>query len=481
MKIQFINALLGGDYSALDISITNLATYLNKKTKHRASILDLTFHTKQWKEHIANGIKAFKPDIIGISCNTMYMQYVKKIISEIKKKYHLPVILGGYHASIKPEETLNMDACDAVCIGDGEYALTEYLNRLETNKSLKGIPGIWVKTKGKIIRNKGGYFIQDIDKLPIPDWNLWKDLDKYFYYLGMLYFIGTRGCPYQCSYCDAHGIKQAVAGSYYRARDPIAYAREIAYQYRIYKNRGVRLAQLFDQVFSMNETWITKFCNEYKKQGIAGVFKFSTFSRIDHLNEKKFKILKEGGCAILRVGVEAGDSYIRNTVYKKNISNEQIKKIFTMGRKYGIKFTAFYILGGPGETRKTTNKTINLARQINADRSAFFIYKPFTDEGVKQITQFGGEIDLKRWAKADNITYGAVVRLKDLSPKQTEILQAKAYFLTFGKRLLRMIREQKLKYFIQFIAYVSKGIQDGLDIRYVLPYFHIYGYDNVKK
>jgi len=481
MKIQFINALLGGDYSALDISITNLAAYLNEKTHHKATILDLTFHTRHWKKHLEIEIKAFKPDIIGISCNTMYMQYIKRIIHEIKTRYKLSVILGGYHVSIKPEETLNLRDCDAICIGDGEFALTEYLNRLEKGKSPKGIKGIWAKYEGTTLKNEGGYFIHDIDQLPIPNWDLWKDLDRYFYYLGMLYFIGTRGCPYQCSYCDAHEIKQAVNGHYYRMRNPIQYAREIAYQYHKYKQRGVRLAQLFDQVFTMDEIWMEKFCNEYRKQGMTDTFKFSTFSRIDHLNEKKFKILRQGGCALLRVGIEAGDPFIRNTIYKKNISNEQIKNIFRLGRKYGIKFTAFYILGGPGETGKTTNRTIQLAQEVNAERSAFFIYKPFTYEGVQQIKQYGGEIDQERWAKADNITYGAVVKLKDLSPQQIEALQVKAYFLTFGRRLMKMIYQQRFLYFYQFFSYVFNGLKDGLDLRYILPYFHIYGYDNVKK
>lgn len=479
MRIHFINALLGGDYSALDISITNLATFINQRTRHKAAILDLTFHTKRWKKHINKEIKSFKPDVIGISCNTMYMQYIKRIIKDIKEKYKLPVILGGYHASIKPEETIKL--CDAVCIGDGEFALTEYLNRLEKGKSLKGIKGIWFKHNEKIIKNKRGYFIQEIDKLPIPNWDLWKDLDKYFYYLGMLYFIGTRGCPYNCSYCDAIGIKEAVEGRYYRKRDPRQYAKEIAYQYQKYRKRNIRLAQLFDQIFTMDEEWITKFCDEYRKQGIADRFKFSTFSRLDHLNEKKFRILKKGGCALLRVGIEAGDQNIRNSVYRKNITNEKIKEIFRLGKKHGIRFTAYYILGGPGETRKTINKSIKLAKEIDANRTAFFIYKPFTEEGVKQIKQYGGYIDEDRWKKADNITYGAVVHLKNLSPKQIEALQRKAYFLTFGKRLLRMLQEQRLKYFFQFFSYMTNGIHDGLDIKYLLPYFHIYGYDNVKK
>jgi hypothetical protein len=87
MHIQFINALLGGDFSAMDIAITHLATCVNKQTLHKASILDLTFHTHHWQRHLRYGIEKYRPDVIGISTNTMYMQFVKPVIREIKERY----------------------------------------------------------------------------------------------------------------------------------------------------------------------------------------------------------------------------------------------------------------------------------------------------------------------------------------------------------------------------------------------------------
>ncbi len=483
MKIQFINALLGGDFSALDISLTNLATYIDERTKHSASILDFTFHTKHWKKHLHRNIKKEKPDMIGMSGNTMYMQYIKKIANEIKEHYDIPIILGGYHPSIKPTETLNIKTINAICIGDGEFALAKYMDKYEYGISAEGITGIWAKEKGKIIKNKIGCFNKNIDDLPIPNWDYWKDLDKYFYYLGMLYIIGNRGCPYHCTYCDAHGISKAVAGSYYRIRDPIDYAREIAYQWEKYKNRGVRLAQLFDQVFTMDKKWLKKFCDEYRRLGIADEFKYSTFARIDHLDKEKMEMLGKSGCALLRVGVEAGDKYVRNKIYGRNIDNQQIKKIFKLGEENNIGFTAFNIIGGPGETRETINKTIKLAVELDSPkiRFAFFIFKPFTEASTRQISEYGGYVDEKRWQKADNITFDAVVHLKDLTPKQVERLQRKAYFLTFGRRLIRMIKNQNLKYFTRLGTYMVRGIKDGLDPHYLLPYYHIYAYDNINK
>ncbi len=481
MKMQFVNALLGGDFSAMDIALTCLATYLNKRTEHTGTISDLTFHTKHWKEHLRRGIIKDKPDIIGISTNTMYMQYVKRIAKEIKEEYDFPIIVGGYHASMKPQETLNIPEIDAVCIGDGEFALTEYLDRFETGKSMKGVKGLWAKENGKQIRNLGGCFIKDIDQFPIPNWDLWEDLDKYLYYLGMIYIIGTRGCPYKCTYCDAHGIAQAVEGRYFRFRDPVKYAQEIMYQWSKYEKRGMRLAQLFDQVFTIDRKWLEKFCEEYRSFGRADECRYSAFARIDNLDEHKIKMLGKSGCALLRVGIEAGDDFIRNKVLMKDISVQQIRKTVKLCKDNGIGLTTFYMVGCPAETRETINKTIRLAWELDGERSAFFVFKPFTDESENLITQYGGFIDEKRWKKADNITFDAVVKLKDLSPREVELLQYKAYFFTFGRRLLRMIKRQKLRYFSNFATYMFRGLRDGLDWHYLSPYYHIYAYDNVDK
>ena len=481
MRISIINSLLGGDFSALDIAITNLATYVNKRSRHNASIIDLTFHRRRWKRALRKGIEKYRPDVIGISSNTMYMKYVKTIMREIKSEYGLPVVLGGHHASIYPDEAIKLADCDAVCIGDGEESLVGFLDRREEKASMEGLRGFWVKENGRLIKNEPGQFRENLDDLPIPDWDLWEDLDRYFYYLGMLYMIGSRGCPYRCTYCDAHGIKDAVPGKYFRLRSPESYAQEIAYQWNKYRGRNLRLAQLFDPVFTMYDDWVERFCSEYRRLGLQKEFRYSVFSRLDHLNEQKIRTLAQSGCAILRVGVEAGDPYIRNTIYKKEISDEKIREIFSIAKASGIVFTAYYILGGPSETPGTVNKTIRMARELDAARSAFFIYKPFTKEGVQLLSEHGGWVDNKLWREADNITFDAVVYTKDLTPLQVEWYQKKAYFLTFGKRLLRMIGRQKHRYFFRLFLYLCKGLLDGLDRSYLVTYYHIYSYDNVDK
>lgn len=480
MKISFVNPTLGGDFSALDIGITYLATYINKRTHHSASIIDLTFQRRNWRNYLGREIKSNSPDIIGISTNTMYMQYVKEVIREIKVNFNLPIILGGHHASIYPEQTIQIPECDAVCIGDGEVPLTNYLDRMEKKEIPTAIPGIWIKKDGEIIPSSPGHFNENLDELPYPDWDLWKDLDKYFYFLGMLYLIGSRGCPYKCSYCDAHGIAEAVKGRYFRIRDPVDYVNEIAQHWSKYKNRNLRLLQLFDPVFTIDGSWLEKFCSTYRSLKLQNEIRYSVFSRIDNLDEEKIALLASSGCAILRVGVECGNEDMRKEIYKKNVPNQKIREFFKLAKKHKIAITAYYILGGPGETKQTLNETIALAQELRAERSAFFIYKPFTQEGMRQVYQLGGRIDQKRWRKVDNITFGAVVSNKELTSKEIETYQKLAYFVTFGRRLLKMVLAQGLRYFFRLFAYLYRGfVRNGLDLSYLLIYYHIYSYDNI--
>jgi radical SAM superfamily enzyme YgiQ (UPF0313 family) len=483
MKIAFINPALGGDFSAIDIAITVLASCCNARTDHRASIIDLTFHRRNWKAWLRKKLLEQEPGAIGISVNTLYLHWVKLCMGEAKKLLpHVPIILGGYHASISAGETIAIPEADIVIAGDAETRLPAVLDRLSGGLDLGDIAGIRVKrADGSIYATGAGTFTEDFSALPAPDYDLWEDLDKYFYFLGMLYVNGTRGCPYTCSFCDAHGITGHVAGRYYRPCDPVRYARQLSDYWNRYKHRGLRLFQMFDQVFTMNAAWLKAFTDEYIRLGLHRAIGFSAFSRIDHLDDGKLAMLAAAGCRLLRVGIESGNDYIRNEVLRKNLSSDRIRSIVRKAHALGIHFTAFYIIGAPGETGATINETIRFARDIDAGRSAFFIYKPFTEEGRRQIEEFGGSIDEKRWRRADNITFDAVVRLRGVSPRRIEWYQKKAYFFTFGKRLLRMLRAKGLRYFFELALYLVRGMYYGLSPGYLMVYYHIYGYDNVDR
>uniref|UniRef100_A0A6M3KIN2 Putative radical SAM superfamily protein n=1 Tax=viral metagenome TaxID=1070528 RepID=A0A6M3KIN2_9ZZZZ len=480
MNIAFINPTLGGDYSAMDIAITVLATQVNELSRHNATIVDLTFHRRNWRRYLWRELRRAKTNVIGFSLNNLYMQYTREIAQEIKKHTDIPIIVGGHYACCEPLALFNEPWVDAVATGDAEESLIGYLDMLQRPRESE-VDGIWYRCKGRSYYGSQGQFRHNLDDLPVPDWNLWKDLSKHFYFLGgMLYVIGSRGCPYQCSFCLAPEIARNVPGHYFRMRDPVAYAQEIGELWHRHRWQGMRFAQLFDPVFTIYPDWVERFCDEYQRLGLHKELPFSVFSRCDHIDEQRVEALAAANCAILRVGVESGDDHMRNDIYGKSLGSGEVRQAVELCHRYGIRLTAFYILGGPGETHQSIQRTIDLARELDAARSAFFVFKPFTRKALQQVLDEGGEVLDEKWAEADNITFGVAVKPSPkLGPKQVAWYQRWAYFTTFGKRWLSSMRRLKWRYFWRLGKYLLRGWANGLSTSYLMTYGHIYEGDYV--
>lgn len=480
MRISIISPNFSSDVSVVDIGMTYLATYLNERTEHKANIIDFTYHRGDWKKHLKKNIEEFKPEVIGISTVSMFMQYTKKIAKEIKEKYGLPIILGGYHPTLCPEDAIAPAEVDAICIGDGEYALTEYLDAVKSGASKKGIRGIWYKEDGKIYKNPLRELIQDVDSLPIPNYDLWEDLDKFIFYNGVIYFIGTRGCPFPCTYCSEFPMRDAVPGKHFRVRDPKAYAREMKVQYEKYKDRGMKVAHTFDPVFSINRDWVKDFTDEYIRIGMSEVLPFSCFTRADTIDEEKIEMLARANLKVARIGIEAGNERIRKEVYEKNIPTEQYRKVFKLLHDKGVAVTGYNILGGPGETIETMQETFNLVKELKVDRPIFFTYRPLPKtKGAAQVVELGGKIDSNTWDKIDSLHQLSNVYTKSLTPKQIVRFRRKCLMYFVTRRALKLIKEQKAMFFVNFLKYLARGVSDGIHPQYVVGYFFVSGGKNV--
>ncbi|MFQ5464500.1 MAG: B12-binding domain-containing radical SAM protein [Thermodesulfobacteriota bacterium] len=480
MKITIISPNFSSDVSVVDIGMTYLATYINERTEHEANILDFTYHRRDWKEHLRRNMEAFGPDMIGISTVSMFMQYTKTIAREIKDRYGLPVILGGYHPTLCPDDSIAGDDVDAICVGDGEFTLTEYMDAVEAGKSPEGIRGLWYKEDGKVRKNPLRELIQDIDALPIPNYDLWEDLDKFMFYNGVIYFIGTRGCPFPCTYCSEFPMRDAVPGKHFRVRDPRAYAREMKQQWEKYGDRGMKVAHTFDPVFSINTDWVRDFSDEYIKIGLSKVLPFSCFTRADTIDEERIKMLSAANLKIARIGIEAGNEHIRREIYEKDIPTEQYRKVFGLLHKHGVAVTGYNILGGPGETMDTMQETFDLVRELEVDRPIFFTYRPLPKtKGREKVTELGGKLDEENWDKIDSLHQRSNVYTGKLTPKQIVRFRRKCLFYFMSRRTLKLIKEQKLAFFANFVKYLLKGVRDGVHPQYVVGYFFVSGGKNV--
>ncbi|MFA5259884.1 MAG: cobalamin-dependent protein, partial [Candidatus Omnitrophota bacterium] len=154
-----------------------------------------------YKKELVRRLKAYQPDLIGISVVTDFYQWACRIAMMIKEEMNVPIIAGGIHPTSVPERVLKNDCFDMVCLGEGEFPLLELADSLQRGQPDYTIRNIWFKRDGHIIKNELRPLIEDLDTLPLPDTDLYYSASPHFKRTGLYVTMTSRGCPNACSYC----------------------------------------------------------------------------------------------------------------------------------------------------------------------------------------------------------------------------------------------------------------------------------------
>ena len=468
MRIMLINPIIDGDYNSLHLGLASLASYLNAKSEHNASILDFSFRRKTWKRYLRNRINSDKPDIIGIYVSTALLNCVMAIAKEIKLKYGLPIIVGGHHATLLPEKTLAMETIDMLAIGEAEETLNETLDRIEKGKSLNGVKGLWFKDKGKIIQNPLRTLNQRLGEYPPLDWSIWNDLEKQLYFFEFLPLIGNRGCKHHCTFCSVYPIRNKLNGKYYREKSPKLVVAEAKEYWSRYPKRGMKFIRFSEPIFTHNIRWVRAFHDEYIKQGMKGR-PFSVYSRADEFDEEKAFLLSEIGCKVLRVGIENADEMIRNQIYEKGISRKQILEVGRLCKKYDIQLLGYFVFGGPKETKQTMKKTYRLMKEIGVDLPTILLLRPFPKTRLmEKIEESNYWIKEDRWNQIYNLYEGAMVEGPCLCVNDIEFYQKKIYFFIMLRSIFKEIKYWKLSFFTGVFNFILNGLKEGMPFSVIM-------------
>jgi radical SAM superfamily enzyme YgiQ (UPF0313 family) len=480
MKICLINSNPAHEPSILDIGLAYLATYIQERTDHQAFIWDQTYHGKRWPAALVSRIEIEKPDLIGITCNTMHMAAIKDMVRFLKKRFRLPIILGGIHPTLMPEDSIAIPAVDAICIGEGEFVLAAYMDKLEQGVAPVDIAGLWIKNAGNINKTKPAIPVADLDSFPIPNYLLWDDIEKFCYLTSSFHFIGNRACKFNCSFCSNHALKKAVPGTLARYRTPEAFVEEIGHQYALFKDKGIRIAHIFDPVFTIDEPWLARFCDAYITSGLAERLPFSIYSRPDALDQKRIEMLAAANCSTIRMGIETGNEEFRKDIYHKAISNEAFRRTCKMAHESRLLVTGYNILGGPGETWNTMKDTYRFSKELKVDRPFFFFYRPFPKTRCFELVESAnGPITKENIETVTDFHGGPVSGTADLSPVAISAFYWYCVLTTSVTRTVKLIRKQGLSFFGNFFTYLKFGLKNGLRFKFIVGYFLYESDENV--
>jgi len=272
---------------------------------HEAFIMTYRSDPDQILQHINRD----KPDVVGFSLIFQYMApdfgSVIEALREAGVTAHFT--MGGHYASFEPDEILRrIKGLDSVVRFDGEMTLLKLLNCLASNKEWRGLPGIaFRKDDGEVTVAPLATVVEDLDLLPWPDR---KSIDYEGHPMPTASILGSRGCPWDCSFCSIRPFYEEQGGPLRRLRSPRAVVDEMV---DLHRNRGVPIFLFQDDDFLAGgrkaKEWAMEIADLIAKEGLAGKLAFKISCRSDEIHEDVVERLIAGGLTHVYMGVESGD------------------------------------------------------------------------------------------------------------------------------------------------------------------------------
>lgn len=343
-------------------------------------------------------------DIIGISCFSDDWPFALFLIRFIKEKFpDFPIIVGGIHAIVAPEQVIKHPEVDIVCIGEGEFALLELLNSIDKNKVDLSIKNLWIKDNGKIHKNTMRELLTFDNEFPFLDWSFYNNTNFCYPYEGRLYRRGSvscrRGCPYGCAFCINDYYKN-IYGKQSRAfhLKSIDYViEEILYLKETY---DLDMLRFWDETFlAMPDSYFVELSERYIKEvGLP----FTIETTANTVNRKRLKLLAEMGCKSISVGIETTNEDLRKGLLNKKISNDTYEKCFKLIKEFGLRVAGNLMFFLPHQTLEDMWRDVYTCQEWQIDHPSARIFYPYLGTQLRNYCQKNGMLNLELLTKIED-------------------------------------------------------------------------------
>jgi len=417
MKIALISTCLG------DLGIRSLSAFL-KQMGHETYLYFLYSTEDQYNKALLDNLKdhLLQCDLVGFSTRAISFGKTLQILDHVRD-LDIPIVLGGIQATLDPEMCL--EHADIVCVGEGEEALAELVERIENNQEFYDVRNFYFKKDRRIITNPLRPLIKNLDDLPFPDYDA---ENHYTISNGKIQQLGShslttdhpsvehqhsifvytmRGCPYRCLYCHNRktmDIYSHERKNYVRKRGPIKMVQEVESLGRNFPDLSY-IYFMDDDFFVMRTVEeIRVFAAEYKKKiGLP----FWVYCTPKSLTAEKLEPLIEAGLKTISMGIQSA-SYWMEDFYERRMYRENILKACRIIEQYRAKHgdqmdMPIYdvLINNPMEDEESMLETIKLLMElpkpfeISAHSVIFF---PGTDLHCMALEKGIISEDYKGWA-----------------------------------------------------------------------------------
>lgn len=345
-----------------------------EKAGHEIVIID-NYLEEMSLNDLVNRIVSERPDCVGFSATILNIWQGLSAAKLIKAE--LPsclIVFGGPQATIDPYGTVDKPGVDCVIRGEGEWVFTQLLEAYAGNKeTIAELPGILFKQpNGKVIESNLPKELHKLSELPSPARHL-IDIKRYERVGAGLLMVPvdilatSRGCSFRCAFCSSAEYWNRK----YRTRPPEDVVDEMEFMAGEYGTKGFYFRE---DNFTLNKKHVLGICNEIKRRGLNFIWECE--SRVDTLNREVMARMIEAGCRFIWCGVESGSQRILDFLCK-GITVEQIRNFYSTAHELGFRTGAGFMIGVPGETEEDIQKSVQLAKEIDADYTGFLSYIAF--------------------------------------------------------------------------------------------------------
>lgn len=400
--------------------------------------------------------------LVGLSAHTALV-HAAAAVSEALKQANpaIRTILGGYHISCLPEESLQeFPTFDFGIYGEGEHSLLALLRALEDGGDLAAVEGLIYRDNGAVRVNPPRPYIRDLDALPPPDWDRFP-LDRYtpHYNAGVRHreipLSTGRGCIGRCAMCAR------VTGERVRLRSLESIFAEIDRDLNDFQARSL---VFMDETFTSDAARIEAVCDRLLEKGYAERVFWLCETRVNRVNRALLQKMARAGCRHISFGLESGNQEVLNRL-NKGITLAQARDAVGWAREAGILVDDFFILGLPYDTDRTILDTIRFALSLPSHYANFFIMVPYPGTAVMEMAKRGeGGLRLLTtdWRQY-GIQMGKALELETVPRARLELYQFLGYLLFYlrPRHIGYMVRIVNFKMVPTYLWNILRGMLPG--------------------
>lgn len=358
------------------IGILSIAAFLMKRGVE-VDILNCTAPVKlTGTEQTMSRVRSFGPAIIGFTTTTSSFLDAYSQAEEIKRTFpDIEIVFGGVHVSALREKILESFPCiDFLVTGEGEKAMAG----LACGEKPATIQGLIFREGQQIKSNGLRTDLCELDELPFPAYRKLEGFPKFYEPPLFNYprapattIISSRGCPYQCSYCDRSVFRRSFRFN----------SAGYLYEHMSFLKMefGVRHIFFYDDLFTFHRSRIEEFCKLLREKPLHMTFNCAV--RLGHIDNDLLKMLKATGCWMVSLGIESGDPEILLR-HKSKGSPDEMRTAIKQIQKNGIRAKGLFMMGLPGETERTIKRTADFIEKLGLDDMNMSKFTPFPGSPV---------------------------------------------------------------------------------------------------